>query len=29
MGHDITVALTPVMQRHVGDFLGRVEGRAA
>jgi pimeloyl-ACP methyl ester carboxylesterase len=29
MGHDITVALTPVLQKHVGDFLGRAEGRGA
>ncbi|HLZ84735.1 MAG TPA: alpha/beta fold hydrolase [Caulobacteraceae bacterium] len=28
MGHDITVALTPVLQKHVGDFLERVEGRS-
>jgi len=28
MGHDITVALTPVLQKHVGDFLERIEGRA-
>jgi pimeloyl-ACP methyl ester carboxylesterase len=27
MGHDMTVALTPVLQKHVGDFLGRIEGR--
>ena len=29
MGHDMTVALTPVLEKHVGDFLARVEGRAA
>ncbi len=29
MGHDVTVALTPVLQKHVGDFVGRVERQAA
>ncbi len=29
MGHDITATLTPVLQKHVGDFVDRVEGRAA
>ena len=29
MGHDVTVTLTPVLQKHVGDFVSRVEGRAA
>ena len=29
MGHDVTVALTPVLEKHVGDFVDRVEGRAA
>jgi pimeloyl-ACP methyl ester carboxylesterase len=28
MGHDITVALTPVLERHVGDFVAQVERRA-
>jgi len=29
MGHDVTVALTPILERHVGDFVARIEGRAA
>jgi len=29
MGHDVTVALTPVLQKHVGDFVDRVQKRAA
>ena len=26
MGHDITVTLTPILQKHVGDFVDRIEG---
>jgi pimeloyl-ACP methyl ester carboxylesterase len=29
MGHDVTAALTPVLQKHVGDFIDRIERRAA
>jgi pimeloyl-ACP methyl ester carboxylesterase len=25
MGHDVTVALTPILEKHVGDFVARVE----
>jgi len=28
MGHDVTATLTPVLEKHVGDFVARVEGRA-
>ena len=28
MGHDVTVALTPVLLTHVGDFVARVDKRA-
>jgi len=28
MGHDVTVALTPILEAHVGEFVVRVEGRA-
>jgi pimeloyl-ACP methyl ester carboxylesterase len=27
MGHDVTVALTPVLEKHVGDFVARIEGQ--
>ena len=29
MGHDFTVKLAPVLQKHVGDFVSRVETRVA